>query len=554
VGESARLQVIPLGGLGEFGMNLMLYRFGGQCLVVDAGMMFPGEEHLGVDVVVPDLSFLDDCGRIHGVLLTHGHEDHIGALPYLLARHDVPVWGSPYTLGLVRRRLAEHGLAAERRLRPLDGDGSALRLGPFAVESLPVAHSIPDARLLVLRTPVGTVVHTADFKLDGDFAGSRTDLARLEALGREGVLLLLSDSTNADRPGRTPAEDTVAGGLDSCLAGRTGRVFVTTFASHIERIRAVAAAATRHGRRVCLVGTSLLAHADVAEQLGYLGIPDRARVTPERVMDLPPERALVLASGSQGEPLSAMARLALGRHRQIAVEPGDLVLHCARRIPGSEKSIGRMLNQFLRRGAETITAAEAPIHVSGHAAQEELRRVLDALRPRFFVPLHGEYRQLAAHARLARDAGLEAHRVLIAESGDVIEVDEHTLGRGDRVHAGQVFIDDTSEEVDQTVLRDRRHIADDGIVVAVVAVHRESGLVGGFPEIIARGFAPVAEEGDDALLQRARRLIADTVAEASPEERTDEKQLRARIHADLKRFLRRETQRQPLIIPLIVEL
>jgi ribonuclease J len=398
------------------------------------------------------------------------------------------------------------------------------------------------------------VVHTADFKLEGDFAGSATDLDRLTELGRQGVLLLLSDSTNADRPGTTPPESSVAAGLDACLRGRTGRVFVTTFASHIERIRAVATAAGRHGRRVALVGTSLLAHTDVAEQLGYLGIPASLRVAPEQVMDLPAERVLVLASGSQGEPLSAMARLSLGRHRQVALEAGDLVLHSARRIPGSEKSIGRMVNQFMRHGAEVITAGEAPIHVSGHASAAELTLLLSRLRPRFFVPIHGEYRQLASHARLAREAGMGAQDVLLAESGDVIEVDERRLARGDRVHAGQVFIDDTSEEVDQAVLHDRRHIAGDGIVVAVVAVHRESGLVGGFPEIIARGFAPIPEEGDGTLIAQARSRVAESVASAAPEERADEKQLRARIQADLKRFLRRHTQRQPLIIPIIVEL
>jgi ribonuclease J len=552
------LEIVPLGGLGEFGMNLMVLRWGRDCVVVDAGMMFPGEEHLGVDVVIPDLSFLDDCGVVHGVLLSHGHEDHIGAVSYLLMRHDVPVFATPFTAGLVRHRLAEHGLTG-RALRPLPLDGERVALGPFTVESLGAAHSIPQARMLVLRTPVGIVLHTADFKLDpaardGSESGSGTDLERLAELGREGVLVLLADSTNADRPGSTPGERTVTGELERLVAGARRRCLVTTFASHIERIASLVRIAERHGRHVALVGSSLASHADVAEQLGLLRFPPRVRVPPEAAGDVPPERLLVVAAGSQGEPTSAMARIAVGKHRHVELGDGDLVIHSARRIPGNEKSIARLVNHLLRRGADVVTADDAPVHVSGHAASAELARLLALVRPRYLVPIHGEYKQLRAHARLAIEAGMDRARVTLADSGDVIAVDGREIGVTGRVHVGQVLIDAEQDEVDWTVVRDRRRIAGGGIVVPVVAVHRESGAVNGSPEIVARGFVPIAGESAEQLIRDARRVVADALADATPEERADEGLLRARIRTALRRFLRRRTQRQPLVIPVIVEL
>ncbi len=549
------LEIIPLGGLGEFGLNMTVYRWGADCLVVDAGMMFPGAEHLGVDVVIPDMSFLDDCGQLHGVVLTHGHEDHIGALSYLLARRDLPVFSTPYTDGLVRRRLGEHGLLDGRRLLLLPPPGEPLTLGPFTVETIHAAHSIPQTRMLALRTPAGIVVHTADFKLDPcPVDGEGTDLARLAEIGREGVLALLSDSTNADRPGFTAGERSVSAAIDPLMAACSGRVVVTSFASQIHRIQELGRLARLHGRKVALVGASLAAHVEVAERLGLLDMPPESRIPVEAVAGMDRRRVVVVASGSQGEPLSAMARIAVGKHRHVAVEDGDLVIHAAREIPGNEKSIGRMINHLLRRGAEVITAADAPVHASGHAAQDELRLLLRLLRPRFFVPIHGEYRQLRAHARLAVDAGLESERVQLADTGDVIAVSERQITLAGRVHVGQVLIDASLDEVDWTVLRDRRRIAGDGIVVPVVAVNRASGAVNGLPEIIARGFVPIGEQGDDGLLLEARQVVADALRDASPEERTDEGLLRARVQIDLKRFLKRRTQRQPLVIPVIVEL
>jgi ribonuclease J len=533
-------------------MNLMVYRFGTDCIVVDAGMMFPGAEHLGVDVVVPDMEFLETCGTIHGLVITHGHEDHVGAVPFLLARHAVPTYSTPFTLALLRERLEERTTAFHPLLKPLPPAGATLQLGPFAVESLPVAHSIPQAVMLILRTSLGVIVHTADFKLDPTpLDGVGTDLRRLGRLGSEGVLALLSDSTNAERPGFTPSERSVAPAIDAILARARGRVFLTTFASHIHRMQQVADLAIGHGRRVALVGSSMLKNADVAEGLGLLRFPHGSRIDPESAMDLAPDRVLFLATGSQGEPMSALARIAVDKHREAAISKGDLVIHSARAIPGNEKSIGRMFNHLYRRGAEIVTEAEAPVHVSGHPASEELKLLLHLLRPRFLIPIHGEYRQLRAHARHGLEAGMDGSSVVVADSGDVIELTQESCRVVDRVHVGQVFIDAAFEEVDLAILRDRKQIAGDGIVVTIVAVDRESGAVG-TPEIVSRGFVP--EVFDEGLLKEARRAVADAVADATPEERSDEGLLKARVHTALKRFLRRRTQRRPLIIPVIVEL
>jgi ribonuclease J len=545
------LEIIPLGGLGEFGMNCTVYRHGSDCLVVDAGMMFPGAEHLGVDVVVPSFTFLDDCGTLHGVILTHGHEDHVGALPYLLARHDMPVHASAHTRELVRARLGEHEGLAAARLRPLPPAGEAVQLGPYSVECLAAAHSIPQSKMLVLSTPVGTVVHTADFKLDPRPPdGEVTDLSRLAELGREGVLVLLSDSTNADRPGFTEGERVAARAIEAQVASSPRRVLVTTFASNVQRLQQISRIAERHGRRLALVGRSVQTQAEVAERLGLIRFPPGRRVTAEQAMELPPDEVLIVATGSQGEPMSALARIAVAKHRTIGLAAGDRVIHSARIIPGNQKSIGSMINHLLQRGADVITGDDATVHVSGHPSQDELTMLLQIVRPRWLVPIHGEYRQLHAHAGLAVEAGLPPGAILLAASGDRIVVNDAEIAVADRVPVGRTFIDAGLDEVDLDILRDRRRIAGDGIVVPVIAVDRESGSLNGDPEIVTRGF--VADT--DGLLEGASRIVAETLADASPEERTDEAMLKARIQAGLRRYLRRRTQRRPLIIPVIVEL
>jgi ribonuclease J len=534
-------------------MNLMVYRHGDDCLVVDAGMMFPGAEHLGVDVVIPDLSFLESCGTIHGVILTHGHEDHIGALPFLLERHDVPVYATPLTAALVARRLTEHGFDPRDNLRTLPTDGRALSLGPFTLETLPVAHSIPHSVMLVLRTPVGVVVHTADFKLDPlPLDGVGLDHDRLAALGREGVLALLSDSTNAERPGFTPGERTVAPPIDALLNRARGRVFVTTFASNLHRLQQVIDLAVRHGRRLAVVGSSMSSHVEIGERLGLLRIPAATRADGEVLMNRDPQEGLFLVSGSQGEPMSALSRIAVDRYRGVGIEDGDMVIHSARVIPGNGKSIGRMIDHLLRRGAEVVTEAHAPVHVSGHPAREELRVILNLARPRWLLPIHGAYRQLLAHARLAEEAGFDRERILLAESGDRVVVNAREVSVADRVPVGRVFIDAHLAEVELSVLRDRRKIAGDGIVVPVVALHRREGSLDDGVEIVTRGF--LHEDNEAVILSEARGVAMKILDEATPEERFDEALLKARLQTELKRFLRRRTQKRPLIIPVIVEL
>ena len=546
----SRLQIIPLGGLGEFGMNVMLYRYGDDCLLVDVGMMFPGAELPGVEVVLPDLSFLEECGTLHGVILTHGHEDHVGALFHLLAIRDVPVYGTAHTLELARHRLGEHEMPAGRRLQPLPDEGT-LSLGPFEVQSVAAAHSIPQARMIALRTPVGLVVHTADFKFDASpVDGAGTDLPLLAELGREGVLALLSHSTNADRPGFTPGERTCGEEIGRVIAGRRGRVLVSIFSSHVHRLQQLADLAQRNGRKLALVGTSLENHAEMAERSGCLQIPPYLRVSPERAMDLPPGQALIAVSGTQGESRSALSRIALGRHREIRVESGDLVVHSARSIPGNEKNIAGVINHLMRRGAEVVTADDRPVHVSGHASRSELQLLIQLLRPRFLVPIHGEFRQLDAHARLAVDCGMESSRVQMADTGDLIQLTEESISVEDRVQVGRVFVGADLGELDWEILRDRRKIADGGIVVPVIVLHRD----GGSPEIVVRGLVASGDPEADETLELAREVVAKALAEATDEERADEGLLKARIQSGLKRFLRRRMQRPPLVLPVIVEL
>lgn len=552
--QQTHLEIVPLGGLGEFGMNLMVYRHGDDCVVVDAGMMFPGEEHLGVNVVIPDLSFLESCGTVHGIILSHGHEDHVGALPYLLARRDAPVYSMPYTEGLIRGRLEAHELLKDCSLRRLPGNGAGVEMGPFTVETIPVAHSIPQSRMIVLHTPVGTLLHTADFKLDPNPPdGEGSDLARLSDLGQRGVLALLSDSTNASIAGFTQGERSVAMAFDRLLAASRQRVIVACFSSNIQRVQLLATQAARHGRRVALVGASLRSQADVAQQLGLLRFAPGQRVSAEQAMGLPRDRVLIVVTGSQGEPMSALARIALDKHREIAVEPGDLVVLSARSIPGNEKSISRMIDHVLRRGAEVLTPADAPVHVSGHPSRDELQQLLQLARPKFLIPIHGEYKHLDAHARLGREVGMAASRVRVVESGNTIVVNERRVDVGDRVPVGKIFIDGSLDRVDRSLIQDRRRSAEDGIVVAVVAVDRDGGAVSGFPEIVTRGFVPDAD-GESQVAQELKNLLIASLDEASPEERANEAVLRARIHTELKRFLRRRTRRQPLIIPVIVEM
>ncbi len=546
------LRIIPLGGLGEFGLNTMALEYDGSILVVDCGVMFPETAMVGIESVIPDLSYLlERAEDLCGLVLTHGHEDHIGAVPYLLEQVRTPVFGTRMTLGLLGEKLRERGLRDGVELRPVS-PLQVEEIGPFQVEFLRVTHSIPDSLALAIRTPVGTVLHTADFKLDQTpVDGKLPDYHRFSHYGDEGVLLLLSDSTNAERPGYTPSERRVRDSLEALMEGTRGRLVVATFSSNIHRIQQVVDLAASHGRLICFTGRSILRTTQVAEDLGLLQIPPGKTIQAREVAKLPPHRVVVVAGGSQGEPRSALARIALGDHKDIHLEPGDVVVLSARPIPGNERAITRLVNHLTRRGARVVQNTDPPCHVSGHASQEELKLMIGLVRPRFFVPVHGEYRQLAAHARLARDMRMGEDQVLLAEDGDVIELTATSAEITGKVPVGTVLIDGSAGAVQQEILRDRRHLSGDGLLIPVLVIHRASGELASPPEMVSRGFTWFGDR--EGLLEECVRLVTRTVRDASAEERADRGALRSRVQDALRRFLRKRTRRPPMILPIIIE-
>jgi ribonuclease J len=551
-----KLQVIPLGGLGEFGMNIMAIRYGEDIVVVDAGMMFPEDELLGVDIVTPDLSFLTaHAKQVKALILTHGHEDHIGAVPYFLAELNVPVYGTPLALALVERRLEEHELDAEPKLIPVEPK-QVVEIGPFSIEFIHVTHSIPSAVCLAITTPVGVIVHSGDFKIDPTPLDNEPfDLHTLAEYGRRGVLLLLSDSTNVDRPGYTESERAVRPRLEDLLNRADHRVVLSCFSSSVHRMQMVMDLSQECGRKVALLGRSLNATVEIAHSLGLLEIPDGILIRPQDIASTPRRKTTVLISGTQGEPMSALSRVAVDNHKHLSVEEGDLVVLSARIIPGNEKAIFRMVDHLSRRGAEVIYGQMSPpVHVSGHASQEELALMLNLLRPRYFVPIHGEYRQLSKHARLAQhfaNAGLE--KIVVLETGDVLEIDQLGARKAGRVTVGRVCIDSgtVDEVVEDMVIRDRRLLSEDGIVLPIIAINKLTGRAETMPEIVSRGFS-VADDGN-GFLQSARQVVAATLAASSTEELSDWGVIKEKIRTDLKRFIAKQTARRPLIMPVILE-
>ena len=551
-----KLQIVPLGGLGEFGMNSMAIRYGDDIIVVEAGMMFPDAELLGVDIVTPDFGYLEqNREHVRALILTHGHEDHIGAVPFLLSEINVPIYSAAFTLALVERRLEEHGLLEDAKLNTVK-PGAKVEIGPFAIEFIHVTHSIVASMAVAITTPLGVLVHTGDFKVDPTPTDNELfDLHTLADYGKRGVLLLMSDSTNVDRPGYTESERGVRPRFEEIFYRADRRLVISCFSSSIHRLQLILDLAEEYGRKVAFLGRSMLNVTEISHSLGLLSLPDGILLRPQDIMTADPAKVVVVASGTQGEPMSALSRIAVDNHKNLSVEAGDTVVLSARIIPGNEKGIYRMINHFAKRGADVIYGSmNPPVHVSGHASSEELKLVLNLLRPRYFMPIHGEYRQLAKHASLAqhlRGAGLEETFVL--ETGETLEIDHTGARRGEKVPVGRVCIDSGSidEVVEDIVIRDRRHLSEDGFVLPIIAINKHSGRSETLPEIVSRGFMSF-EDGSE-LLQAARQVVAKTLESSSEEERTDWGVMQEKIRADLKRFLSKETSRRPLIMPVILE-
>jgi ribonuclease J len=537
-------------------MNSTAIRYGDDIIVVDAGMMFPDAELLGVDIVTPDFAYLEQNRQhVRALILTHGHEDHIGAVPFLLSEINVPIYSAAFTLALVERRLEEHALLNQAKLNKVE-PGAKVEIGPFSIEFIHVTHSIVSSMALAITTPLGTIIHTGDFKVDPTPTDNEPfDLHTFADYGKRGVLLLMSDSTNVDRPGYTESERAVRPRLDEIFYRAERRVVISCFASSIHRLQQILDTADEYGRKVAFLGRSMLNVTEISHSLGLLTLPDGILLRPQDIMQANPSKVVVVASGTQGEPMSALSRIAVDNHKNLSVERGDTVVLSARIIPGNEKGIYRMINHFAKRGADVIYGAmNPPVHVSGHASAEELKLVLNLLRPRYFLPIHGEYRQMAKHASLAqhlRGAGLEDTFVL--ETGETIEIDKKGARRGEKVQVGRVCIDSGSidEVVEDIVIRDRRHLSEDGFVLPIIAISKHSGRNETLPEIVSRGF--MSFEDDSDLLQAARQVVARTLELSSEEERTDWGVMQEKIRADLKRFLSKETSRRPLIMPVILE-
>lgn len=548
------LKVIPLGGLGAIGKNMTVFEYGDDLVLIDAGLMFPDNEMLGIDLVLPDYSYiLERRERLRGIILTHGHEDHVGALPFVLKEMpEVPVYGTRLTLGIVNGKLGEHGLQGKTTLNEI-GPGTSLALGAFEAEFLPVCHSIPDGVGVALRTPVGVVVHSGDFKLDQTPVDGRvTALDQFGDLGQNGVLLFMSDSTNAETAGYTRPEKSVGHTFDSIFSQAEGRVIVASFASHIHRLQQAFDSAARLGRSVAVVGRSMIKNVNIAANLGYLTIPEGTLIRPQDIPDIPLDSLVVLSTGSQGEPMSALARMAAHDHHLVNIIPGDTVIISAKPVPGNERSVHRTINRLFAAGAKVIYGAEAGVHVSGHGAAEELKLLLNLVKPRFFVPIHGEYRHLYSHAALARDTGVHPDNVFIMEPGDVLELGPDEARIAGRVQAGMVFVDGLAMgDFQDVIVRDRHHLATDGVAIVVITLSSQDGSIAAQPEVALRGFV---HAGDiEEMVEEVKKRVVAALSSAEVEEIADVSILKSHVHDEVQRFFKKEVKRRPLILPILVE-
>jgi ribonuclease J len=553
---AGKLHIVPLGGLGEFGMNCMAIRWGDDIIVIDCGLMFPESELLGVDIVVPDITYLlENRDKVRAILLTHGHEDHIGGLPWVLGELNVPVYATEFTLAMIENKLEEHGLLDDASLNEINA-GLRFKIGPFTIHPIRVTHSLVDCVALAIHTPIGVVVHTGDFKVDPTPTdGQLFDLHAFAEYGKHGVLALLQDSTNVERSGYTPSERAVRTKFEEVFNRTKGRLFISCFSSSIHRIKLAVEMAFHHNRKVAIVGRSMTESAEIAQDLGYLDIPDGLLIHPGQLKDFPANRVCVMISGTQGEPMSALSRAAVDNHKHARIQAGDTVVLSSRIIPGNEKAIYRVIDHLYRREAYVLyeDGSWPPIHVSGHASQEELRLIINLVKPKYFIPVHGEYRQLRRHAELAKSMAGAVGQVMMIESGEVLEIDEIGARKAGKVAVGRICIDSGSlgDVVEDLVIRDRRHISEDGIVLPIVAINKLTGRVES-AEIVTRGFASQSTENE--LTVRAREIIAKTLEESSAEEMGDYGVMKEKIRQDLKRFIVKSTARRPLILPVILEI
>lgn len=550
----SKLKIIPLGGLGEIGKNMTAFEFGGDIIVVDCGMGFPDEDMYGVDMVLPDISYLKaNASRVRGIIITHGHEDHIGAVPYVLKELDVPIYTMPLTAALIELKLEEHDLLYNTQIFTKKV-GSSFRLGAFTIEFINVNHSIPDAVALAIDTPIGTVIHTGDFKIDvTPIQGSMMDIARLGQLGNDGVLALLSDSTNVEKPGYSASERKVGASFNKLFMGCDKRIIITTFASNVHRLQQIIDVAAKYGRKVAITGRSMENVLHVASVLGYVKIPENVMVDLEKVNSLPREKTVIISTGSQGEAMSALYRMAFSEHKQIKVDAGDRVIISASAIPGNETMISRVIDELFHKGAEVIYDRNTELHVSGHASQEEQKMVLALTKPKYFIPVHGEYRMLVKHAELGRMMGVQPKNIVIAENGKVIEISKKGIRCEETVQAGAVMLDGSgTSEVGSVVMRDRHRLAEDGMIVVVLPYSSDDRKLLSDPEIITRGFIYVKEA--EAMMDELKRVTLESVAACEEQRVTDWTAIKNRVKSNLSGYLYKTTRRSPMILPVISEI
>ena len=548
-----KVQIIPLGGLGEIGKNMTVFRYGDDIILIDAGLMFPEDDMLGIDLVIPDISYLlENKDKVRAIFLTHGHEDHIGALPYVLKQLEVPVYGTALTLGILQGRLRENGVSDENLIAIKPGD--RIGAGAFNLEFIRVNHSIPDAVSIVIKTPIGTIIHTGDFKFDQTpVDGQVTQFNKFAEFGDAGVLALLADSTNAERPGFTQSEKMVGQTFDDEFRYARNRIIVATFSSNVHRIQQVVDSAVKYKRKVAVIGRSMINVVNIAMELGYLNIPEGVLIDIDETNNYTADQIVIITTGSQGEPMSALTRMAMNDHKKVGIMPGDTVIISATPIPGNEKLVSRTINHLYKLGAEVIYEKSNGVHVSGHASQEEIKLMHNLVRPKYFIPVHGEYRHLIKHANIAKDLGMPKENIVIAENGSVIELSKEGINVAGKIQSGKVLVDGLGVgDVGNIVLRDRRLLSQDGIMIVVVTIDHETYQVVSGPDIVSRGFVYVREAED--LMEEAREKVLSALDRCEANGVTEWSMIKSAIRDSLGRFLYERTRRRPMILPIIMEI